>query len=148
MNAIANSAHVIDFPTHAVPKAALGSSDAQNPEWSVRVSPSAIDVMQRCLKYRKEHRLTIPELLQHELLKPKVDGESGLSTCVMCRAQLLTEAAPNIPPGATTITPAQMAMLVGFIVKSNGRALPPGDTTAAVSPPLPITSIGECAYSC
>jgi serine/threonine-protein kinase TTK/MPS1 len=75
MNAIANASHIIDFPTHAVPKPTPGRDEGAAAEWSIRVLPSAIDVMERCLKYRKEFRLTIPELLEHEFLKPRIDGE-------------------------------------------------------------------------
>lgn len=74
MNAIANSAYVIDYPSHAVPKPAPGR-DEPAPEWSIRVLPSAIDVMQGCLKYKKEFRFTIPDLLVHEFLIPTIDGE-------------------------------------------------------------------------
>ena len=78
MNAIANASHIIDFPTHAVPKPTPGRDEGAAAEWSIRVLPSAIDVMERCLKYRKEFRLTIPELLEHEFLKPRIDGEYSL----------------------------------------------------------------------
>lgn len=78
MNAIANASYVIDYPTHAIPKPTPGRDDAAAAEWSIRVLPSAIHVMQGCLKYKKEGRFTIPELLVHEFLKPELARESSL----------------------------------------------------------------------
>lgn len=77
MNAIANSSYIIDYPSHAIPKPTPGRDEnAVAAEWSIRVLPRAIDVMQGCLKYKKEGRLTIPELLVHEFLTPEtVAGE-------------------------------------------------------------------------
>lgn len=78
MGVIADPNHVVTYPEVAVPKTAVGFSLDGHPtdpaSLSVPVSPSAIDSMKRCLAYRKEHRLTIPELLQHEFLKPRIRG--------------------------------------------------------------------------
>ena len=116
MNAIADPSHHIDYPALAIPKYATGPDG--NPvdpnSLAVTVNPSAIDTMQRCLAYRKEHRLTIPELLQHDFLRP-------------------TASDSKLPSGTTTITESQMALLVKFVLQENG--LPPpsvNDTTAHV----------------
>ncbi|OXH30896.1 serine/threonine-protein kinase TTK/MPS1 [Cryptococcus neoformans] len=105
MGVIADPNHVVTYPEVAVPKAAVGFSLDGHPtdpaSLSVPVSPSAIDSMKRCLAYRKEHRLTIPELLQHEFLKPRIR-------------------APAVPPGSTPITQYQMERLVNFILSENG----------------------------
>ena len=98
MNTIADPSHVIDYPARALPKG------LQDPEaFAVDVPPAAIDAMKRCLMYRKEQRLTIPELLVHEFLRPKMQGST-------------------LPQGATSITEAQMRMLVNFILQEH--ALP------------------------
>ncbi|KIR52532.1 TTK protein kinase [Cryptococcus gattii Ru294] len=105
MGVIADPNHVVTYPEVAVPKTAVGFSLDGHPtdpaSLSVPVSPSAIDSMKRCLAYRKEHRLTIPELLQHEFLKPRIR-------------------APAVPPGSTPITQYQMERLVNFILSENG----------------------------
>nr|XP_019047916.1 TTK protein kinase [Kwoniella bestiolae CBS 10118]OCF26846.1 TTK protein kinase [Kwoniella bestiolae CBS 10118] len=105
MQVIADPRHFIDYPEMAVPKATVGLALDGHPtdpaSLAVSVSPSAIDTMQRCLSYRKEHRLTIPELLHHEFLKPKIR-------------------APAVPPGSTPITQKQMQMLVNFILQEHG----------------------------
>jgi serine/threonine-protein kinase TTK/MPS1 len=67
MNAIADPSHRIDYPETAAPRS--------NSTLSVTVDPTAIDSMRRCLAYRKEQRLTIPELLTHEFLRPSRRGE-------------------------------------------------------------------------
>lgn len=128
MNAIADPRHAITYPAEAVPKAGLGQHGLNENQTtlSVRVVPAAIDTMRRCLAYRKELRLTIPELLQHEFLHPRLDGK------LSDHARLIT--VPSLPPGTTSITPDQMAMLVNFVVRQNGLpALPASDTTATVS---------------
>ncbi|WWD06607.1 hypothetical protein V865_004700 [Kwoniella europaea PYCC6329] len=105
MQVIANPQHVIEYPEVAVPKATVGVSLDGHPidpaSLAVSVAPAAIDTMQRCLAYRKEHRLTIPELLHHEFLKPKIR-------------------VPAVPPGSTPITQKQMRMMVNFILRENG----------------------------
>ncbi|WVR09171.1 hypothetical protein IAU60_006233 [Kwoniella sp. DSM 27419] len=105
MSTIANPNHIIEYPELAVPKATVGVSLDGQPidpaSLAVRISPSAIDSMKRCLAYRKEHRLTIPELLHHEFLKPKIKT-------------------PDIPPDSTTITQTQMERLVSFILTTHG----------------------------
>ena len=82
MNAIADPKYVISFPAEAVPKAILGSQGliADGTSLAVRVGPAAVDTMRRCLAYRKEYRLTIPELLQHEFLHPRSDSEFLIMT--------------------------------------------------------------------
>ncbi|KAK8843417.1 hypothetical protein IAR55_007074 [Kwoniella newhampshirensis] len=82
MGVIADPNHIITYPEMAVPKTAVGVGLDGHPinpaTLAVAVSPAAIDSMQRCLSYRKEHRLTISELLHHEFLKPKIrDGTLG-----------------------------------------------------------------------
>ncbi|OCF44902.1 TTK protein kinase [Kwoniella heveanensis CBS 569] len=108
MGVIANPTHVIDYPEIAIPKTTVGVGLDGRPidpsSLAVAVSPAAIDTMRRCLAYRKEHRLTISELLMHEFLKPKIR-------------------APAVPPGSTTITESQMGMMVNFILREHG--LPP-----------------------
>ncbi|OCF72575.1 TTK protein kinase [Kwoniella mangroviensis CBS 8886] len=105
MQVIANPQHVIEYPEVAVPKATVGVALDGHPidpaSLAVSIAPAAIDTMQRCLSYRKEHRLTIPELLHHEFLKPKIR-------------------VPAVPPGSTPITQKQMRMMVNFILRENG----------------------------
>lgn len=74
MNAIANPEHRIDYPSIATPKLPPGST-LKPEDLAVPVLPSAIDVMRRCMTYRKEQRLTIPELLRHEFLRPRSTSE-------------------------------------------------------------------------
>lgn len=79
MNAIANPNHRIDYPERAVPKL-IPNSEGQIMDaacLAVTVASTAIDCMKRCLEYKKEHRLTISELLQHEFLRPKITGMSS-----------------------------------------------------------------------
>nr|XP_031862296.1 uncharacterized protein CI109_002261 [Kwoniella shandongensis]KAA5529368.1 hypothetical protein CI109_002261 [Kwoniella shandongensis] len=116
MGVIADPNHSIMYPEIAIPKTAVGVGLDGQPidpaTLAVAVSPAAIDSMKRCLAYRKEHRLTIPELLHHEFLKPKIR-------------------APDVPPGSTPITQYQMERLVNFILCENGLPeLPDGNHTA------------------
>ncbi|WVN87756.1 uncharacterized protein L203_102951 [Cryptococcus depauperatus CBS 7841] len=116
MGAIANPNHSIIYPEEAVPKTAVGFGLDGQPidpkSLSVPVSPAAIDSMKRCLAYRKEHRLTIAELLQHEFLKPRIRT-------------------PAMPLGSTPITQYQMERLVNFIRSEYGLPdLPESDHTA------------------
>lgn len=109
MNAIADPSHRIDYPSKAVcrPMAA----DAR--PIAVIIPVAAVASMRSCLNYNKDHRLTIPQLLEHEFLSP---SRSALA------------------PDATSITPDQMAMLVNFIRKESGLGpLSPRDSTAKVS---------------
>lgn len=78
MNVIANPAHRIDYPNIAIPRGATGvNGEAVDPaSMAVKVMPSAIDSMRACLAYDKEERLTIPALLEHEFLQPRLEGES------------------------------------------------------------------------
>ena len=109
MNIIADASHRIDYPVQAKPK---GLQD----DFAVTVPPAAIDAMQRCITYRKEQRLTIPELLVHEFLRPRIKASA-------------------LPPGATSLTETQMAMLVNFILQEhNLPKLREGDQTAVVRP--------------
>jgi serine/threonine-protein kinase TTK/MPS1 len=67
MAVIADPQHQIDYPDITPPRGlSVGQANS-----GVHVPPEVIDSMRRSLTYRKEHRLTIPELLQHEFLKPK-----------------------------------------------------------------------------
>ncbi|ORY26276.1 hypothetical protein BCR39DRAFT_262771 [Naematelia encephala] len=103
MNVIADPAHEIQYPDQALPRASVGA-DGQAIDVSAMAVPvplTAIDTMRRCLAYRKEHRLTIPELLRHPFLRPEHRD------------------LPAIPPDATTITKSQMALLVNFVLRSN-----------------------------
>ncbi|WVQ93339.1 hypothetical protein IAU59_000407 [Kwoniella sp. CBS 9459] len=105
MGVIADPNHVITYPEIAIPKTTVGVGLDGRPidpsSLVVAVSPAAIDTMKRCLSYRKEHRLTISELLVHEFLKPKIR-------------------APAVPPGSTTITESQMGMMVNFLLREHG----------------------------
>ena len=78
MNAIADPKYVITYPAEAIPKANLGPHGMMEDHTAlaVRVGPTAIDTMRRCLAYQKERRLTIPELLRHEFLHPRTDSKS------------------------------------------------------------------------
>ena len=75
MNVIADARHHIDYPEVAITR---GVGVGQNQH--VTVPPEATDSIKRCLMYRKEQRLTIPELLQHEFLRPRQKGMSRFST--------------------------------------------------------------------
>lgn len=79
MTTIADPSHKIDYPTVAVPRPIPGTSSEAMQQFAVNVPRAAIDAMGRCLQYKKEHRLTIPELLSHEFLRPKHDCESAVS---------------------------------------------------------------------
>ena len=76
MKAIADSSHQIAYPETAVPKTVIDSqgrpSDAAVS--AIIVDPTSIDSMKRCLAYKKDQRLTIPELLHHEFLRPQAKG--------------------------------------------------------------------------
>ncbi len=82
MNAIADPSHRITYSDTAVPKPGISSDErSHDPSSSaVLVDPTAIDSMKRCLTYRKEQRLTIPELLQHEFLRPQAKGKCRAGT--------------------------------------------------------------------
>lgn len=71
---IANPGHIVKYPDIAVPKSASSDTDVDPSSMGVPVSLAAVDTMKRCLEYRKEKRLTIPELLEHEFLKPRRIG--------------------------------------------------------------------------
>ncbi|KAL7421178.1 Serine/threonine kinase mps1 [Cryptotrichosporon argae] len=115
MNAIADPSHRVAFPEVAAPRPTPGP-DGNNVDTShlaVPVPPAAIEAMSSCLTYNKAARMTIPELLCHRFLLPAA------------------AAGPRLPPGSTTITQAQMAMLVNFVLEENGlRRLSERDTTA------------------
>lgn len=76
MNVIANPAHRIEYPDIAIPRGATGiDGEAVDPaSMAVKVMPSAIDSMRACLAYDKEERLTIPGLLEHEFLQPRLES--------------------------------------------------------------------------
>ena len=80
MNAIADPSHRITYPETAIPKSSIGVDGSVNDPSSlaVLVDPTAIDSMKRCLSYRKEQRLTIPELLVHEFLRPRAKRECAI----------------------------------------------------------------------
>lgn len=75
MNYIADPRHVINYPELAIPKVSTGIDPHT---MAVKVMPSAIDSMQRCLAYSKDDRYTIPELLNHEFLRPRLDCKLSL----------------------------------------------------------------------
>lgn len=79
MNAIADPTHQINYPSQSIPKPSIGRDGQPNDptQLAVRVSPAAIDTMKRCLAYKKEERLKIEELLQHEFLHPTLSCESA-----------------------------------------------------------------------
>ena len=72
MNAIADPSYQIHYPEKTAPKVSATSE----PLPEVAVNPAAIDSMRRCLAYKKDQRLTIPELLHHEFLRPRIKGGS------------------------------------------------------------------------
>lgn len=78
MNVIADPNHRIEYPTIAVPRGATGpQGEPVDPNsLAVPVMPSAVDTMRACLAYHKEERLTIPALLEHDFLQPRLDRES------------------------------------------------------------------------
>ena len=131
MTAIANPSHVISFPLMAKPQATMTRNGQMTDPSSlaVRVNPAALDTMKRCLAYRKEERLTIPELLNHHFLRPQSFGKIMRGSPL--KVLLLTS---GVPPGATSITSAQMRVLVDWVL--NERGLPKlslSDRTAEVS---------------
>lgn len=70
MNHIADPGHRIEYPDLAVPKVSGGLDPLT---MAVKVMPSAINSMKACMAYDKEHRSTIPQLLNHEFLRPRLD---------------------------------------------------------------------------
>lgn len=78
MNVIADPNHTVEYPATAVPRGSTGlQGQAVDPKTlEVRVMPSAIETMRSCLAYNKDKRLTIPQLLQHEFLQPRLEGRS------------------------------------------------------------------------
>lgn len=86
MNAIADPSYQITYPEMAVPRpvGSVESGSKISSHLAVIVNPTAIDTMKRCLAYRKEQRLTIPELLQHEFLRPQAKSESTVSVRGNC----------------------------------------------------------------
>lgn len=90
MGYIADPNHRVEYPTTAVPR---GATDSQGQpidpaSLAVRVMPAAIDSMRACLAYAKEKRLTIPKLLEHEFLQPKIESEF-LFFLSLCRVLFL-----------------------------------------------------------
>lgn len=77
MQVIADPNHRVEYPDTAIPRGATGAhGEAVDPATlAVKVMPSAIDTMRSCLAYSKEQRLTIPALLEHEFLRPRLDSE-------------------------------------------------------------------------
>jgi serine/threonine-protein kinase TTK/MPS1 len=92
--AIANPKHHIEYPSSSTSATSTSSPEG----YTVAVPAAAIASMRGCLEYDKDRRLTIPRLLQHEFLVPTTSSSSG-----------------GLPPGATSITADQMAMLVRYI---------------------------------
>jgi serine/threonine-protein kinase TTK/MPS1 len=78
MNYIADANHRIEYPAQAIPRGATGQQgqSADPAKMAVTVMPSAIDTMRHCLAYSKDDRLTIPRLLEHEFLQPRLDCTS------------------------------------------------------------------------
>lgn len=67
MNKIADPNHRIDYPSTCVFRPPPNSEGPLEPT-SVPVPSEAITTMRGCLDYRKDHRLTIPQLLEHHCL--------------------------------------------------------------------------------
>ena len=126
MTYIANPEHLIAYPKLAKsPQGAERKASSMEID-SVKIGPAAIDTMKRCLSYKKEDRLTIPELLQHPFLHPQTQGRLASTSSAM-----LTQV---VPPGATSITAAQMRVLVDWVLTERGiPALSSSDRTAEVS---------------
>jgi len=82
MSYIADANHRIDYPSQAIPRGATGhqTQDSDPASMAVIVMPSAIDTMRHCLAYSKDDRLTIPRLLEHEFLQPRLDGTFSIIT--------------------------------------------------------------------
>jgi serine/threonine-protein kinase TTK/MPS1 len=126
MNAIADPSHRILYPETATaqvpPQPGQGQgreadeAKAQAQAWTVTIPPAAIDAIKRCLMYRSNQRLTIPELLVHEFLRPKLASQTGA----------------GLPLGATAITEQQMTRMYNWILDQHGIEVKPGDQTAAV----------------
>ena len=128
MNAIADSSHRISYPETAVSKQIQTLQDTCP---AVKIDPSAIDTMRHCLAYRKEQRLTIPELLQHEFLRPQAKGKTVFLVLLMGYWWYTASA---MAPDSTSITIKQMAMLVNFVLRDNNlEPLAPTATLAEVS---------------
>ena len=73
MSAIADPGHRIDYRASVGSRSAQAKEDASQD--TVPIPPAAIDAIKRCLEYRKEDRLSIPDLLSHDFLKPALYGE-------------------------------------------------------------------------
>jgi len=116
LHTIADPNTRIEYPATSVsgPSATVGNPTP--PRYTVPVPTAAISSIRGCLEHDKEKRLTIPELLKHEFLVPRLNASSS---------------SPTLPPGATSITKDQMAMLVNYLLRANGvKPPPPGDRTA------------------
>lgn len=77
MGLIADPNHRVDYPAIAVPRGATSpqGQPVDPASLSVRVMPAAIESMKSCLAYDKDKRLTIPKLLDHQFLQPKLDSK-------------------------------------------------------------------------
>jgi serine/threonine-protein kinase TTK/MPS1 len=80
MGFIADPNHRVEYPAIAVPRGATGQQGQPTDpaSLSVRVMPAAIESMRSCLAYAKDKRLTIPKLLEHEFLQPKLESELSI----------------------------------------------------------------------
>jgi serine/threonine-protein kinase TTK/MPS1 len=82
MNYIADPNHRVEYPATAIPRGAPATDQqgqAVDPAtMAVTVMPTAIDAMKGCLAYGRDDRLTIPKLLEHEFLQPRLDRMSSI----------------------------------------------------------------------
>lgn len=110
MNIIGSASHQITYPDRVVAKYQIGPDGrtVEGEGCTVPVRRAAIDAMRACLQYDRDKRLTIPQLLEHEFFK----GDAS---------------------DATSITQAQMKLLIDHILKSATRlkADPNGTEEAA-----------------
>lgn len=123
MNTIANSSHVVSYPEQAIPRSTMGVNGVPTDPSSMAVTVplSAISTMQSCLAYKKENRLTIPELLDHEFINPAAAPSTRFNIA-------------DLPDDMTTITPQQMSKMVNFIRRQLGyEDTHPADDTGEVS---------------
>lgn len=124
MNVIGSSTHTINYLDRVVAKVQVGPDGraietAEGEEGTVvMIRRAAIDAMKSCLRYDKDARLTIPQLLEHSFFKLETENGGG---------------GPSLPPNATAITEAQMKLLIDHILRESSRlkAAPKGSTEAA-----------------
>lgn len=139
MQVIADPNHRVEYPDIAIPRGATGQhGEAVDPTTlAVKVMPSAIDTMRSCLAYNKEQRLAIPALLRHDFLQPRLESQSCspfVSRLCALRDQWLTAIAePSLPSGTTTISAAQMRIMVNYVLSKGQCQVDMNDAMIEVS---------------